>query len=48
MVGEFRYGSELVNVTADATVPGGLGTFGFDDEGTKAQAGPHPLAGEIG
>ncbi|NWF56764.1 MAG: TldD/PmbA family protein [Syntrophaceae bacterium] len=36
-VGKFRYGSELVNVTADATVPGGLGTFGFDDEGTRAQ-----------
>jgi TldD protein len=39
-VGSFRYGSDLVNVTADATVPGGLGTFGFDDEGTRAQKAP--------
>ncbi len=39
-VGKFRYGSELVNVTADATIPGGLGTFGFDDEGTRAQRVP--------
>ncbi len=32
-----RYGSELMNVTADATLPGALGTFGYDDEGTPAQ-----------
>src|SRR5829696_1520583 len=32
-----RYGSELMQVTADATVPGGLGTFGWDDEGVAAQ-----------
>ena len=31
-LGSLRYGSELMNVTADATTPGGLGTFGFDDE----------------
>ena len=36
-LGNFRYGSELVNLAADATIPGGLGTFGFDDEGTPAQ-----------
>jgi TldD protein len=33
----FRYGSEKVNLVADATVPHGLGTFGYDDEGTKAK-----------
>jgi len=33
----FRYGSDLVNIVADATVKGGLGTFGYDDEGVKAQ-----------
>ncbi len=33
----FYYGSELVNITADATIPGGLGTFGYDDEGVLAQ-----------
>jgi len=36
-VGYFRYGSERVNLVADATVPGALGTFGFDDEGVPAQ-----------
>jgi TldD protein len=35
--GRLRYGSDLVNITADATVPGGLGTFGYDDEGVAAQ-----------
>lgn len=39
-VGKFPYGSEVVNVVADATVPGGLGTFGFDDEGIPAQRVP--------
>ncbi len=33
----FQYGSPIVNLTADATIPGGLGTFGYDDEGTPAQ-----------
>ncbi len=36
----FRYGSELVDIVADATAPGGLGTFGWDDEGVPAQAVP--------
>jgi TldD protein len=36
----FRYGSEIVNLTADATIPGGLGTFGYDDEGVAAQRVP--------
>jgi len=40
MVGHFKYGSELVNIVADATCPGGLGTFGYDDEGIKAQRVP--------
>jgi TldD protein len=34
---KFRYGSDKVNIVADATVPGGLGTFGYDDEGTPAR-----------
>ncbi|MBJ7609904.1 MAG: TldD/PmbA family protein [Candidatus Dormibacteraeota bacterium] len=37
MLGRFRYGSEQVTITADATSPGGLGTFGYDDEGVAAQ-----------
>ena len=36
----FRYGSDLVDIVADATAPGGLGTFGWDDEGVAAQAVP--------
>lgn len=37
MLNNFVYGSPLVTVTADATIPGGLGTFGYDDEGVPAQ-----------
>ena len=36
-LGRLRYGSPLLNVTADATLPGGLGTFGWDDEGVPAR-----------
>jgi len=31
------YGSPHVTVVADATYPGGLGTFGYDDEGVAAR-----------
>ena len=37
-LGTFRYGSPVVNIVADATSPGGLGTFGYDDEGVPAQS----------
>ena len=40
MRGSFRYGSPRVNICADATSPGGLGTFGFDDEGVQARRSP--------
>lgn len=36
-LGTLRYGSDLVSVTADATIPGSLGSFGYDDEGVPAQ-----------
>jgi TldD protein len=36
-LGSLRYGSEHLTVTADATVPGGLGTYGWDDEGAAAR-----------
>jgi TldD protein len=36
-LGSLRYGSELMNITADATIPGALATFAYDDEGTPAQ-----------
>jgi len=34
--GKLRYGSPYVSMTADATVPGGMGTFGWDDDGVPA------------
>jgi TldD protein len=40
-LGSLRYGSELMNITADPTTPHGLGTFAFDDEGV--QAAPVPI-----
>jgi len=36
----FRYGSDIVNIDADATAAGGLGTFGWDDDGVPAQNVP--------
>jgi TldD protein len=35
-LGSLRYGSAQMNITADSTTPGGLGTFAFDDEGVPA------------
>jgi TldD protein len=37
-LGSMTYGSELMNITIDPTIPGALGTFGWDDEGTPATA----------
>jgi TldD protein len=36
-LGSLRYGSELMNITIDPGIPGALGSFGYDDEGTPAQ-----------
>ena len=36
MFGSFQYGSELLNVTFDPTVPGQLASYAFDDDGTPA------------
>lgn len=36
-LGNFRYGSPIVNLVADGTVPGGLATRGFDDDGVRQQ-----------
>lgn len=38
--GSLRYGSEHMSITADATLPGALGSFRWDDEGVGAQAIP--------
>ncbi|MDP3947517.1 MAG: TldD/PmbA family protein [bacterium] len=36
-IGSYRFGSEHVSIVSDATMPGGYGTFAFDDEGTPGQ-----------
>lgn len=36
-LGTFRYGSDVVNIVSDAVTPGGLGTYGYDDEGVPGQ-----------
>lgn len=46
-LGSLRYGSELMNVTADATVPGGLGSYAWDDEGAPAAATPIVVGGVL-
>lgn len=37
MFGTYAYGSELLNVTFDPTVPGQLAAYAFDDDGTPAE-----------
>jgi TldD protein len=44
-LGKLRYGSEIVTLTADSLAPLGLGTFGWDDEGTPARKLPLINAG---
>ena len=46
-LGSLRYGSDKMNVTADSTTPGGLGTFGFDDEGVPARREPIVVEGVL-
>ena len=46
-LGSFRYGSEVVNITADSLRPLGLGTFGWDDEGVPAQSTPIVREGDF-
>ena len=33
---ELKYGSDIVNLVIDGTVPGGLATVGYDDDGVRA------------
>jgi TldD protein len=39
-VRKLKYGSKLFNVTADRTMPGGMATIGFDDDGVKTTQFP--------
>lgn len=36
-LGKLQYGSPIVNIVADSTLPYGLATIGYDDEGVEAQ-----------
>jgi TldD protein len=46
-IGSLRIGSPHVNVTADATTPGGLGSFRWDDEGVEGRAVPIVRSGVL-
>jgi TldD protein len=48
-LGRLQYGSEIVNVVADARLEhgAGLGTFAFDDEGVPAQCAPLIVSGRF-
>jgi TldD protein len=39
-VGKLKYGSKLMNIIADRTMPGALATIGFDDDGVKTTEFP--------
>jgi len=39
-VGKLKYGSKLMNITGDRTMPGGMATVGFDDDGVKTTEFP--------
>ncbi|NLI09896.1 MAG: TldD/PmbA family protein [Elusimicrobia bacterium] len=36
-LGKFRYASEIVNLVGDGTLPGGLATQGYDDDGVRSK-----------
>ena len=36
-IGNLRYGSEIMNITLDPTLPGGLGSYPFDDDGVRTR-----------
>lgn len=37
LLDNLKYGSDIVNIVGDATLPNGLGSFKYDDEGVPAQ-----------
>jgi TldD protein len=39
-VGKLKYGSKLMNITADRTMAGGMATIGYDDDGVKTMEFP--------
>ena len=39
-LGQLEYGAKIISVSSDPTSPNGLGSFGWDDEGIKAEKKP--------
>jgi TldD protein len=37
---QLKYGASIVNIADNATIPGGLGSFKYDDEGVRGQRTP--------
>ena len=37
MIGTYQYGSGLLNITFDPTIPNQLASYAFDDDGVKAE-----------
>ena len=46
-VGKMTVGSKLFNITADRTLPGGMCTVGYDDDGVKSQQWPLVREGKL-
>jgi TldD protein len=46
-IGSTRFGSDQMTVVADATLPGAMGSFGWDDEGVPASRYPLVEAGML-
>jgi TldD protein len=46
-LGSLRYGSDKLTIVADATTPGALGSFGWDDEGVPARRYPLIVEGVL-
>jgi TldD protein len=42
-LGTLRYGSPLMNITADRSQPGGLATVAFDDDGVRCAGAEFPI-----
>jgi TldD protein len=45
-LGTLRYGSPLMNITADRSRPGGLATVAFDDDGVRCAGAEFPIIAE--
>ncbi|MCP4546250.1 MAG: TldD/PmbA family protein [bacterium] len=46
-VGEYQYGSDIINFTAGNELVGGLGTWGYDDDGVKLHDFPVVRNGKL-